>query len=705
MERSSCGGVWQGVDWVLRHEAGGLKQEFVVQSGVDPSVVKLRWWGLKEAQVEGAQMRMVTQYGELVEEKLLGYYGTEQRELRYKVLEKGEGEKGLKYTVVGFDLKGVQGPAQAAIVLDPVLQWGTYFGGSGKDIVLGMAVDANGNLFLSGETESYTGFPLSNPGNGAYSDNTLGGISDAFIARFRGTDLSLTWCAYIGGSDQDRGIALAVDRNGDIFLGGNTWYVGDFPTQNPGGGAYFDNTFDGDRNDAFIAKFRGSDLSLIWSTYFGGHSYDVVSCLATNGNGDLFVAGYTESEMTFPTQNPGGSAYFDGIYNSPSSSTAGDGFIARFRGTDLSLTWSTYLGGNGWDEVYSVVTDASGNIFIGGRAASTTGFPTQNPGSGAYFNGSNSGNFDGFIARFQGSNLSLTWSTYFGGPGTDMLMSLASDGSGYLFVAGGTTSQNNFPLQNPGGGASYDNTYNGEPNDAFIARFSTTSFALEWSTYYGGNNGDGIWRNQVLWAGQGMVGVVLGTATTNGTFPLAGPSSTCPGGFHQSSYGGGMGDAVLLFFRSSGVPVWSTFYGGANFENTPNAIAVYQNYIYIAGLTQGLPSSYLPNPGGGAYYDNSYGGGDWDIYLLRFDMANCPLVTNLMQAPTHHPWYAYWMGENLHIHPVQKAGTFTLYDTMGRVVGRWQVPEGGLQVPVTAASGLYILQEEATGLSQKVVRP
>jgi len=77
MERSSCGGVWQGVDWVLRHEAGGLKQEFVVQPGVDPSVVKLCWWGLKEAQVEGAQMRMVTQYGELVEEKLLGYYGTE----------------------------------------------------------------------------------------------------------------------------------------------------------------------------------------------------------------------------------------------------------------------------------------------------------------------------------------------------------------------------------------------------------------------------------------------------------------------------------------------------------------------------------------------------------------------------------------------------------------------------------------------------
>jgi hypothetical protein len=142
--------------------------------------------------------------------------------VRYRVVsERWEGE--VKVVEVGYEVSGVPEVGEKTLVIDPVLQWGTYFGGSGLDYATSVAVDGSGNVFVVGRTYSNSGFPLANPpGGGAYYDNTLGGFQDAFIAKFSGGNLSLEWSTYFGGNGSDGAYSVAVDGSGDVFVVGGS---------------------------------------------------------------------------------------------------------------------------------------------------------------------------------------------------------------------------------------------------------------------------------------------------------------------------------------------------------------------------------------------------------------------------------------------------------------------------------------------------
>jgi hypothetical protein len=465
--------------------------------------------------------------------------------VRYRVLsERQEGE--VKVVEVGYDVAGVPEVGEKTLVIDPVLQWGTYFGGNAYDLARSVAVDGSGNVFVVGETSS-SDFPLANPpGGGAYYNNTHnGGIGDAFIAKFSGSNLSLVWSTYFGGSGREVAFSVAVDGSGNVFVVGGT-SSSDFPLANPpGGGAYFDNTYDGNM-DAFTAKFSGSNLSLVWSTYFGGNHTDAASSVAVDGSGNVFVVGNTRSPSGFPLANPpGGGAYYDNTYN---GGGGWDVFIAKFSGSNLSLVWSTYFGGSDWDVAHSVAVDGSGNVFVVGYTKSSSDFPLANPpGGGAYYKNTcgdcSIGYYDAFIAKFSGSNLSLVWSTYFGGNEYDVASSVALHRNGDVFVVGYTSSRSDFPLKNPGGGAYYNNTHGGGFYKAFIAKFSGSNLSLLWSTYYGGSSSDFIEGDRGIVAGPGFIAV--GAATSSSDFPVGNHPSPCPGGFYQGTHGGALG--ILLF--------------------------------------------------------------------------------------------------------------------------------------------------------------
>jgi hypothetical protein len=158
-------GVWPGVDWVLRYDegVGGVKQEFVVQGGYRWDEVRLRIWSRGGAEVSEGRLRVRTGYGEFVEEGLVGYYGSERVGVRYRVLsERREGD--VKVVEVGYEVSGAPEVGEKTLVIDPVLQWGTYFGGSGSEGAYSVAVDGSGNVFVVGVTNSASGFPLANPG-------------------------------------------------------------------------------------------------------------------------------------------------------------------------------------------------------------------------------------------------------------------------------------------------------------------------------------------------------------------------------------------------------------------------------------------------------------------------------------------------------------------------------------------------------------
>ncbi|MCC7332688.1 MAG: SBBP repeat-containing protein [Flavobacteriales bacterium] len=280
------------------------------------------------------------------------------------------------------------------------LDWGTFYGGSSTDYPKSAIVDANGNLYVWGWTES-ANFSLINFGGTSYFQNNIAGNFDCFIIRFNTLGVR-EWSTFIGGSMID--IAAEVDgitiNNNGIFCTGSTFSL-DFPTQ-PFGTGFFQNSNGGDE-DAFIVGFD-FNLNLIWSSYIGGVGLDEGEAITSDDNNNIYITGTTLSN-NFPNINPIG-AYTQN-YEGSSSTTLGDAFLSAFANNSLSMSWSTFIGGSsfstgfGGDVGYSLSTFNSNKLYItGGSNSSTPNYPVVDPGNGAYYQPNGSGVASIIITEF-----------------------------------------------------------------------------------------------------------------------------------------------------------------------------------------------------------------------------------------------------------------------------------------------------------------
>ena len=587
--------VYPGVDWVWRVEKGVLHQEFVLRRPDLAELIKMEVKGA-DVDLEGGKLRLSTPLGYLEEGEvlLLSESG--------KAL--GTADYRLEGNVVGFSLEGLKHSGR--VIVDPPLVWSTYYGGGGQDLPISddgsmnVAIDGSRNVVVAGITLS-NDFPTYDPGGGAYYDGTYNGNRDIVIVKFTNTGQRV-WATYYGGSSTDgREPVVGVDASGNVFLASRT-ASSDIPTHNPGGGAYYDGTHNGDY-DLVIAKFSPSG-QMLWATFYGGSGRDLARALAVGPTGELYIAGSTSSS-DFPTYDPGGGAYYDGAHNG-----GYDAFLLKFTNTGQRL-WATLYGGNSDESVNGLAVDASGNTFAIGSTRSGN-FPTYNPGGGAYYDGSfNGGTGDAFLLKFSPSGQRL-WATYFGGSSYDVGQSITVDPSGNVF-ASGRTSSSNFPTYNPGGGAYYDGTLGGS-RDVFVAKFSNTGQRL-WTTYYGGS---GVEHIAVI-TSDADGNVYITGSTSSSDLPTYDPAD---GSYYDGSYNGN-GDAFVLKFSNSGVRKWATYLGGTGPDDGRGIAAAGPEdcILYVVGYTES-PNFPTVNPGGSAYYDNSYNGSG-DIYVSRF--GNCPL--------------------------------------------------------------------------------
>ncbi|MBK1702788.1 SBBP repeat-containing protein [Thiococcus pfennigii] len=455
--------VYAGIDLVFYGNPQQLEYDFVVSPGADPEQIRLA--------VSGADAVRVNEQGDLV----LSLEGAELVQRAPRIYQEIDGEQRavaggyrlLPVTVepgadgpyetiqvtsseqsparIGFELAAYD--QSQGLVIDPVLVYSTYLGGSENEEGHSIAVDIAGNTYVAGWTFS-SDFPTVN----AIYPNPYLRDSDAFIFKLNAAGTAAFYSTYLGGSGRDTPSSITVDSAGNAYVTGDT-QSSDFPTVN----ALYPNL--SGYHDAFIFKLNAVGSAALYSTYLGGSNWEEGFGIAVDDAGSAYVTGLTGS-LDFPTVNA--------LY--PNHSGQVDTFIFKLNAVGSAALYSTYLGGSEDDRGWSIAVDIAGNAYVTGYTESSD-FPTVNA---LYPN--LSGYHDAFVFKLNAEGSAALYSTYLGGSDLDWGHDIAVDDAGNAYVTGHTDSSD-FPTFE----ALYP-SYSGNA-DAYVFKLNAPGTAAIYSTY------------------------------------------------------------------------------------------------------------------------------------------------------------------------------------------------------------------------------
>lgn len=601
-------GVYPGVDLVYYGNQGRLESDYILAPGADPAQIGLQIKGAGAVKLDSqGALVLSTAAGDVVLHKPFAYQETAEgrREVAANFVQHAPHLVGFR--VAPYD-------TSQPLIIDPVVLYSTYLGGSGKESATGIAVDSTGAAYVTGFTTS-TNFPTTAGSVQPVAKHTGATNQETFVTKLSNDGRSQIYSTYLGGVGSgagDKGSAIAVNSSGQAFVAGTTG-ASDFPTTL---NAYL-RIAPNNSGWAYLAQLSADGSTLLYSTYLGGNIGEHGLGVALDQAGIAYIVGDSAS-FNFPFVNP--------FQNTNKVTTAGasTAFLAKIDTTKTgtpSLIYSTYLGGSVGESAQAVAIGANGNAYITGQTGSSD-FPQ--PSAPAPFQASlaASGAINAFIAQIDttiaGSG-GLIYSSYLGGSGSstaggDQGNAIALDGNNNAYIAG-TTASTNFPVTS---GAFQTTNPNGAVfgRTAFVARFDTTKsgpLSLVYSTYLGGTGGLGD-------AGLGIAVDSLKQAyvsgfTTSSNFPIT--TTSAPQPTRQGS------NAFVTVLNPTGTSpvVFSTFWGGSVREDG-YAIALdtaSPPNIYLTGDTSSDPSPpYMPSAG--AFQPAR--GGLQDAFVTKFSAAS-----------------------------------------------------------------------------------
>ncbi len=337
-------------------------------------------------------------------------------------------------------------------------QWGTYFGGTGAELVYSCITDKSNNTYVSGNTTSTSG--ITSPSG---HQIVYGGGGDCFIEKFNKDGFRL-WGTYYGGASVDDYGTLSVDYNRNVFLTGSTQSTTGIATT----GSYQPNLSSSGGN-AFLAKFDSNGVRQ-WGTYYGGEIGTGTSgyCCATDNSGNVYFGGSTSAYTNIASPGAYQTTYGGGFM---------DSYLAKFTSEGQRI-WATYYGGTNIDVAWGCATDSTKNVCLVGETNSPNGIAS----TGSH-QSNLGGGIDDFLVKFDSSG-QRQWGTYYGGTNTEGDYSGCTIGyNGDIFMASVTSSNNNISTMN-----SYQQSIGGD-RDAFLVKFNAAG-QCQWGTYYGGSSLD-----------------------------------------------------------------------------------------------------------------------------------------------------------------------------------------------------------------------
>ena len=522
--------LWPGIDLVYAGTVNRMKYSFVVKPGADPNRIKLAWSGASGVKLNAAgELEVSTPAGGFTDEHPVSFQETNGKQV----------EVTTTYRLEDRGSRIENGFAQSAIAYG--FEVGKY--DRSRELVIDPAM--------------------------------------------------LVYCGYIGGSNSDRGLDIAVDAAGNAYVTGITRSTeATFPeTVGP------DLTYNGGFDDAFVAKVNASGTALIYCGYIGGSDFDEGYSIDVDSVGNAYVTGETGStEADFPVT----------VGPDLTSNGGVDVFVTKVNASGTALDYCGYVGGSRTDEAFGIAVDSTGNAYVAGITRSTEADFPVTVGPDLTYNG---GSRDAYVAKVNVSGTALLYCGYIGGTGLDEGFDVAVDSAGNAYVTGDTDSNEaSFPVT-----VGPDLTYNDAGIfDAYVAKVNANGTALVYCGYIGGANFDSAIGIAVDSSGNAYVAGE--TNTTEASFPvIGGPDLT---------FNGGGSDGFVAKVNASGTALNYCGYVGGSGQDLAFAIAVDSaGKAYLTGFTQSTEASF-PVTGGPDLTFN----GETDAFVVKVNGSGSALV-------------------------------------------------------------------------------
>lgn len=514
--------IYEGIDFIAyTNNLGEFEYDFEIKAYANANQIKLIVSDSDSLKVNSkGELKLFSRIGEITKNSPKAYQEDNIINCSYLINNQNE----ITFNIADYD-------KSKKLVVDPVTKiWSTYYGGSDDEAIYSIKTNSNNDVVISGFSSSNA--DIASKGY----QNTLGGYEDAFIAKFDSNGVRL-WATYFGGSNFDDAYDMAIDKNNNIIIVGETASDSSISTL----GSHQEK-YGGGLIDGFVAKFD-NDGKLVWSTYFGGKDEEKINGVAVDNFDNLYVCGYTKSTNGI---------YYQGLQNSKNGQI--DGFVAKFNPLG-ELNWSTYYGGENDDYLNKIAVDNSNEVIALGTTQSQ--FALSYNGSQMVLGGGN----DAFLVKFA-SGGARKWATYYGGTEFDSGNSIVCDESKNIYFTGSTKSTSNIAKDG------YQNAKS-DLYDIYISKLNSDGYC-QWATYLGGTGND--FGNALAFSNNNLL--FAGTSNSTSTITYQAFQDTKSGGT----------DGLFAKFNSNGNLSYCSFYGSLGNDDL-RACSWSKDKYYLGGFT------------------------------------------------------------------------------------------------------------------------